>query len=326
MALITALALTIKERYSFQEYIFIEVDTYLCPLIFIARRPVDDDEAIVVVPQEQEPPCLHYIIPKKKCVVDTFLWNQRFVDILKDYLLLRLSVFMADEKPRLKTLSFREISDAFLKTWVSFEKKFTQPPEDTVSPLVNKNEQLFDDNERLILPLNFKRKIRYFLEWSLNVKYDEIVSLRNRRELPSYYQSIYNFRHIRNHIIQVTLTPIQSTDHYPWTGVPLREVDPFENVQYYYNPAETPRDVPYIFLYSSDGDALKRRASIYMATGNLIVPIDDEVVEPIETYVFKRHDGQTWERRGAEEDTQPQVAVFEGVQGFFGLFPFRHDF
>jgi len=325
MALITALGLTIKQKQSFEEYIFIEVDTYLCPLIFIARRPVDDDDE-TFHPLTQEPPCLHYIIPKKKCVVDIFLWNQRFVDILKDYLLLRLSVFMADEKRRLETLSFREISDAFLKTRVSFDKKFNQPPEDEVSPLVSENQHLFDDNDRLILPWNFQRKIRYFLEWSLNVKYDEIASLRDRRELPSYYQSIYNFRHVRNHIIQVTLTSIQSTNDYAWIGTPLRDIAPFDTIQYYYNPAETPRDVPYIFLYSPDGDALKRRASVYIATGNLIAPIDEESVEPTDTYFFQRHDTQTWERRGPVDDAQPRVALFEGLQGFFGLFPFRHDF
>lgn len=306
-----------NEIQQYHEYLFLTVKAFV-PLIFIARATGFLPDDAVVHTLAEKPPCLDYVLPESTSLFSTMNEMQRTVDILQDYLLILLSAFLSDYKTLLVSKSIPEIIESFLEEKVTYRAHYEVPEPSRVSVLVHGNsELLFSDDSKLILPTSFRTKISYFLQWFLAVKSNDVESMKNLRELPSYFQHIDNFLHLSNHLIQTSLLPVTQTHDYHFLQEPLSEIPLLEKMTYYYNPEETPYPHPYMLVTSKHPEDLQKAGYQYLIEGKELKPT---ISSPkLDTYFSKRPTYKNWKKIG----NNPQMALYKREkEGYIGLFPF----
>jgi hypothetical protein len=201
-------------------------------------------------------------------------------------------------KDRLTTKGIHDIVDSFLQEKIVYQDDYREP--EALSPLADQNPSLFRE-ERLRLPTALREKTPFFLRWYMSVKPEDLVRMRNSRVLPSFFQNIDDFTPRLYHIIQKSITPIQTYTNYPFLHDPLDSLPPLEKnrVYYYYNVKETPQKHPYILVLSASKTDLLRMANHYLVQGKNL----QSKGSPIQSYWAK--EGSSWVPTG----TDPRAAI-----------------
>lgn len=309
-----------------KQYLFLHVNVFT-PMVLVTRYSDHVYDMEVEVLMDSEPSFLQYLLPEKKSVFSEMNWTQRFASILQDYLVILLSEFVHLQKEVVTTKSIPEIVESFLEEKTRYQSVYTVPPPDTVSPLVQNNQGLFQD-EKLLLPLSFKRKMPFFLQWWMNTKSDDMRRMREYRELPSYFQFPDDFEAFPFHIIQNTVTNLRNVSSYEsYLKTPLAYLAyPFfkhnlveGTVYYYYNPQETPETHPYILMTSKTALPLLQIGQQYVAEKNRL----EAVGSPLQSYWEKSKNIARWKKHGPGT---PLMALYHDAEHshFYGLYPFTN--
>jgi len=305
-----------------REYLFLHTNVFT-PMVFVTRYTDVLDIEVEVL--DTEPSFLQYILPEKQSVFSEMNWTLRFASILQDYLVILLSEFIHLQKDVVTTKSIPEIVQSFLEEKTRYQSGYTIPPPETVSPLVHNNQGLFQD-EKLLLPLSFQRKMPFFLQWWMNTKSDDMKRMRDYRELPSYFQFTDDFEAFPFHIIQNTVTNLRDISAYePYLKTPLADLShPFfkhnlieGKVYYYYNAHETPRMHPYVLMTSKNAHPLLQIGHQYLVEKNRL----EAVGPPLQSYWEKSKNVAPWKKKGVGN---PLMALYHDVErsNYYGLYPF----
>jgi hypothetical protein len=309
---LTACRATILEAQHFKkEYVFLHVNVFT-PMVLVARYSVGVLPVEEVQEVEEEPPFLQYLLPDPPSLFSNMNRTQRFAGVLQDYMLLLLSEYIRIHQGILTTKGIHDIVDSFLQEKIVYQDDYREP--EALSPLADQNPSLFCE-ERLRLPTALREKTPFFLRWYMSVKPEDLVRMRNNRVLPSFFQNIDDFTPRLYHIIQKSITPIQTYTNYPFLHDPLDSLPPLEKnkVYYYYNVKETPQKHPYILVLSASKTDLLRMANHYLVQGKNL----QSKGSPIQSYWAK--EGSSWVPTG----TDPRAAIVPRAPDFYGLFPFQ---
>ena len=212
---------------------------------------------------------IHYFdIPSTLPEMITFDQVQILVDVLQDYLLILLSSFIYSKeiRPRISRESVDDLLDVFFSVYIHWSndhfpyEKFLQD----ISPLVKKNRFLFDNEDKLILPRNTRKRFYFFLKWFL-LRNGIPEKVQHLTELPSYYQNATHFHPTyKNTIVQLTHNAVNLPQKNGSVFIKNRTIpDLFDiikddRIHYFYSIDATPEPIPYVVLkYSSMEFALK---------------------------------------------------------------------
>lgn len=306
-----------------RQYLFLHVDLFT-PMVLVTRYADIYDTEVELL--DAEPSFLSYLLPDKQSVFSEMNWTQRFASILQDYLVIMLSEFLHLQQDAVATKSVPEIVDSFLEEKTRYQNDYRVPSPSEVSPLVQQNDSLLFQDERLLLPLSFQDKMLFFLRWWMTTKADDMHRMRNFRELPSYFQYTDDFLELPFHIVQNTLTNLRGVStHKNYLKTPLEVLAyPFfqhalvvGKVYYYYNPYETPGTHPYILMVSKDAHPLLQTGKRYLVENKKL----EAVGIPLRTYWKKSSDTKQWTVEGPGT---PLMALFHDTthSNYYGLYPF----
>ena len=298
------------ERYG--HFLFLHTDAFFTHIMFIVRTSTTTPLPFDVVDIDALPVYMHELLYPRESKFDTHLWNQRFSNILQDYIVIRFAKFLKEKDVNLMKTSQDEIVHLFLDEYVSYEQVYTIPESDTLSPLVNKNPFLFRD-DRLRLPQCFSERIPFFLKWFMTTKYDELTILEKARELPSFYQRVCDFTQVPSHVIQLSLQELFPLKSYPYLSAPLDtlilEHDNENDIHYYFNVDETPKTEPYILLQTRNLLRATWIAKRYLKTGEIFFPKQSTPPSMgISEYFIKHTNDRVWTKKGG---TNPVVAFYQ---------------
>ena len=305
-----------------QQYLFLHVHVF-SPMVFVTRYSVVVDLDVELL--DTKPSFLQYILPETESILSDMNWNQRFASILQDYLVILLSEFLHLQKELVTTKSIPEIVDSFLQEKTMYQSGYQVPDASSVIPLVHGNPRLFQD-EKLVLPLSFQRKMPFFLQWWMTSKSKDMQRMRDYRELPSYFQFTEDFTRFPFHIVQNTLTNLTTqTSYESYIKTPLAYLSfPFfklyltpQKIYYYYNVQETPEAHPYILIVSQNSSPLLQMGYRYLVEKKGW----EAGGKSLESYWEKSNSTGSWKKHGSGPYL---MALFHDVKYsfYYGLFPF----
>ena len=165
----------------------------------------------------------------------------RLSSVVQDYVLFFLSRFMEEHEHILK--------DKLVEEWIGlFFKEYTRtvsdghlyPPIEDIPPYFAENVKGLVVNKKVLLADAVKGKLRFFLQWYLTRREEEVRQMHLRREIPSYYQYTSDFKRIGRQMIYNSVFPFSPIKNYRYEDEPLDKlVKPLNEPFYYYNINET---------------------------------------------------------------------------------------
>jgi predicted Rdx family selenoprotein len=309
------------------DFLFLHTDAFLTHIMFLVRISKTTPLPFNVVEMETLPVYIHDLLYPRESKFETHLWNQRFSNILQDYIVIQFAKFLKEKDVNLIKTSQEEIVDLFLNEYVSYEQVYTIPESHTLSSLVHNNPSLFR-HDRLRLPQCFSERIPFFIKWFMTTKYDELTILEKARELPSFYQRVCDFTPTPSHVIQLSLQELFPLKSSPYLSTPLQtlvlEQDNEDDIHYYFNVDETPKTEPYIILHTRNLLRATWIAKKYLKTGEIFFPKQSTPPSTgISEYFIKQSDDHVWKKKGG---ANPVVALYQKSEtSMLILLPFHQQ-
>lgn len=320
MDLLEHTRLTPSRVQQYQDVLLLHITTgFMTPIVLMARVLGTLPIPLEIQRIDHVPVFLQQLLTPPASKFEQRIWNQRFSNILQDYMAILLSRFI--QSSTLTKATHNDLVQLFIEEYIEFDASYTIPTANDVSPLVEKNRFLFSDDDRLRLPFCFQEKIPFFLEWFLTTKSFEFERLETIRELPSFYQYVSDFAPTQRHQIQTSLESIQPLTTYPYRSEPLLSISMLEerDVSYYFNVDETPIPKPYILIRTSTIPSASAMAKKYISTGEILFP---DKTSPSSSSLVS-HFFKTPETKWIKRGIHPKVAFFQRIQDVLVLLPMQ---